>query len=233
VAAFENPGADSTPAVSDCAPMVEYYRKRASEYDAIYTTEAWRSELAALQDWLLAQAIGKTILELAAGTGHWTAIASRVAKAITATDINAETLAIASARNLGERVVLLQGDAWRLPPALGKFDCGMAHLWWSHVRKQDRTRFLSRFASYLEDCATLLMIDQNHVPGFGAPITRWDDDGNSYQNRWLENGERFEVIKNHPDPAELEQSLAEACDDVRILHMTHFWAAAARLRPVP
>ena len=210
--------------------MVEYYRKRASGYDEIYETEAWRPELAALRDWLLTQATGKRILELAAGTGYWTEIASRAAEAITATDINAGTLAVASGRNLGERVVLLQGNAWRLP-SLGRFDCGMAHLWWSHVRTQDRTRFLSRFASYLEDRATLLMIDQNHVPGFCVPITRWDNDGNSYQNRWLENGERFEVIKNHPTPAELERSLAPACDDVRILHMTHFWAVSARLRP--
>ena len=51
------------------------------------------------------------------------------------------------------------------------------------------------------------MIDQNHVPDFGMPISRRDTDGNSYQTRWLDNGERFEVVKNYPDPGELERCL--------------------------
>jgi SAM-dependent methyltransferase len=231
VAAFESRGAGSAGTVND-APMLEYYRKRAREYDAIYETAAWRSELARLHDWLVTQVSGRTILELAAGTGYWTAAAARVAKTVTATDISAETLAIAANRNLGEHVTLVQADVWHLPFSCGPFDCGMAHLWWSHVRTQDRSRFLSLFASCLKDRATLLMIDQNHVAGFGAPITRWDADGNSYQRRWLENGERFEVVKNHPEPAELDRSLGPACEDIRILRMTHFWAVSARFRPV-
>src|SRR5271166_2007574 len=148
-------------------------------------------------------------------------------------DINAETLAIAAARNLGEHVTLLRADAWCLPDTPRRFDLGMAHLWWSHVRKQDRGRFLSHFASRLRARATLLMIDQNHAPGFGVPVSRRDADGNTYQTRWLDSGERFEVVKNYPDRAELEQSLGPACDDVRILQLTHFWAVSASFRPVP
>jgi SAM-dependent methyltransferase len=212
--------------------MAAYYRKRARKYDALYECAAWRSDLAVLKDWLVAHASGTTILEVAAGTGYWTAVAAPVAKAITATDINAETLAIAAERKLGEHVALVQADAWCLPNTLGRFDVGMAHLWWSHIRKQDRRRFLLHFASRLQERATLLMIDQNHVPDFGTPIRRWDSDGNSYQTRWLDNGERFEVVKNYPDHAELERTFAHACDDIRILQLTHFWAVRARFRPV-
>lgn len=212
--------------------MADYYRKRASEYDALYECAEWRSDLAVLKDWLVAHASGRTLLEVAAGTGYWTAVAAPVAKAITATDINAETLAIAAERKLGEHIALVQADAWCLPNTAGRFDAGMAHLWWSHIRKQDRHKFLSHFASRLQERATLLMIDQNHVADFGAPIRRRDSDGNSYQTRWLDNGERFEVVKNYPDPAELERSLAQACDDIRILQLTHFWAVSARFRPV-
>jgi SAM-dependent methyltransferase len=218
--------------VSDPAKMADYYRKRASEYDALYECAAWRLELAILNDWLVAHASGRTILEVAAGTGYWTAIAAPAAKAITATDINVETLAIAAERRLGEHIALVQADAWCLPNTLGPFDAGMAHLWWSHIRKQDQNRFLSHFASRLRDRATLLLIDQNHVPDFGTPLSRWDSDGNSYQTRWLDNGERFEVVKNYPDDAELERSLAHACDDIRILRLTNFWAVSAKFRPV-
>jgi SAM-dependent methyltransferase len=217
--------------VSDQAQMADYYRKRAREYDALYECAAWRWDLVVLKDWLAAHAIGRTILEVAAGTGFWTAVAAPVAKAITATDINAETLAIAAERKLGQHIALVQADAWCLPNTLGRFDAGMAHLWWSHIRKLDRRKFLSHFASRLQERAPLLMIDQNHVPDFAAPINRWDSDGNSYQTRWLDNGERFEVVKN-PDRAELERTLAQACDDIRILQLTHFWAVSARFRPV-
>jgi ubiquinone/menaquinone biosynthesis C-methylase UbiE len=212
--------------------MADYYRKRATEYDALYECAAWRSDLAVLKDWLAAHARGKTILEVAAGTGYWTGVAAPMAKAITATDINAETLAIAAERKFGKHIALVQADAWCLPNTLGRFDAGMAHLWWSHIRRQDRRRFLSHFASRLQERGTLLMIDQNNVADFGAPISRWDVDGNSYQTRWLDDGERFEVVKNYPDHAELEQSLATACDDIRILPLTHFWAVRARFRPV-
>jgi SAM-dependent methyltransferase len=221
-----------TDAARDQREMVDYYRKRAREYDALYEAPAWRSDLAVLKDWLVARTHGKTILEVAAGTGYWTAVAAPVAKAITATDINAETLAIASKRQLGEHVALVQADAWCLPDTLGRFDVGMAHLWWSHVRKQDQHRFLSHFASRLRAGATLLMIDQNDVPDLGTPISRRDSDGNSYQLRWLDNGERFEVVKNYPDHAELERSVGQACDDIRILQLTYFWAVCARFRLV-
>jgi SAM-dependent methyltransferase len=213
--------------------MLDYYRKRASEYDTLYETEAWRGELTVLRDWLVGHATDRTILEVAAGTGYWTAVAAPVAKAITATDINAETLAVAAARNLGEHVALVRADAWRLPDTPERCDLGMAHLWWSHIRTQDRGRFLAHLASRLRTRATLLMIDQNHVPGFGLPIGRRDADGNTYQTRWLDSGERFEVVKNYPDRAELERSIGQACDDVRILQLIHFWAVRASFRPTP
>jgi ubiquinone/menaquinone biosynthesis C-methylase UbiE len=210
--------------------LAEYYRKRASEYDDIYTTAVWQSELPVLHDWLVARARGRTILEVAAGTGYWTAVAASVANAIIATDINAEMLAIASAKHFGENVALVRADCWRLPRFAMSFEVGMAHLWWSHVRKQDRSRFLSHFAAPLQPRATLLMIDQNHVEDFGLPVSRRDAAGNSYQKRWLDNGERFEIVKNFPDAAELARSVEDACENVEILQLTHFWALSATFR---
>jgi SAM-dependent methyltransferase len=215
------------------AAMAEYYRRRAIEYDSLYLAAAWRDDLAVLNDWLAAHARGRTILEVAAGTGYWTAVAAPVAKAITATDINAEMLAIAAARQLGDHVALVRADTWCLPHTAERCNLGMAHLWWSHIRRQDRGRFLTHFASRLQARATLLMIDQNDVPGFGLPIGRRDADGNTYQTRWLDGGERFEVVKNYPDRAELEHSIGQACDDVRILQLTHFWAVRADFRSAP
>jgi SAM-dependent methyltransferase len=213
------------------AMLADYYRKRAAEYDALYATSAWQSELPVLHEWLVAQVHGKTVLEVAAGTGYWTAVAAPAASMIVATDINSEMLAIAPAKNLGGRVALIQANCWTLPHFATPFQVGMAHLWWSHVCKQDRSRFLCHFASRLHTPATLLMIDENHVGDVGMPIGRRDAAGNTYQTRWLGSGERFEIVKNYPGQAELEHCIGQICDDIDVLQLTHFWALRATVRP--
>lgn len=211
--------------------LAEYYRRRAGEYDAFYAEPERAAELAVLGDWLAGWTRGRRILELAAGTGHWTAVAAPVAAAITATDINAETLAIAARRGLGPHVTLRVADARALPPLAGGYDCGMAHLWWSHLRRQQRGAFLAGFAGALEPGARLLLIDERLVPQVGAPVTRRDAAGDTWQRRWLANGERFEIVKNYPDAAELAADLGTACEAVEIVTLRHFWAAKATFRP--
>src|SRR5262245_4675908 len=95
--------------------MEAYYRERASEYDKFYQVPARDDDLARLKEWLIGHASGRTILEVAAGTGYWTEAAASVAKAITATDVNPEMLAIAAQRDLGPHVTLLPADAYALP----------------------------------------------------------------------------------------------------------------------
>ena len=216
--------------VSIVEMLAEYYRKRAKEYDALYASAAWQGDLPVLQDWLVQEVRGKSVLEVAAGTGYWTAVTAPVASTVVATDINLEMLAIASTKHLGAHVVLLQSDCWQLPHFSTEFEVGMAHLWWSHVRKEDRTRFLSHFASRLNPSASILMIDENHVRDVGMPIGRRDTTGNTYQTRWLGNGDRFEIVKNYPDRAELEECIGQVCEDVDVLQLTHFWAIRATVR---
>lgn len=212
--------------------LAEYYRKRAAEYDAFYAEQERQADLAALREWLAVLARGHRILEVAAGTGYWTAVAAPVAAAITATDINAETLAIAAGKQLGEHVTLMRADAWDLLDLPDTFDLGMAHLWWSHLRKQDRAAFLARFATRLRPEATLLMIDEKLVANVGAPVVRQDANGDTWQRRWLVNGERFEIVKNYPDRAELKQSVGTVCEDIRVMELRHFWALSARFLPL-
>src|SRR3954470_22030174 len=62
-----------------------YYRERASEYDEFYRIREHSTDLARLRAWLVRCARGRTILEVAAGTGYWTKVVASVAKAVTAT----------------------------------------------------------------------------------------------------------------------------------------------------
>jgi protein-L-isoaspartate O-methyltransferase len=63
--------------------MQEYYRQRAAEYDEIYQVSRRESDLAQLKAWIVERVRGRTILEIAAGTGYWTEVAALVAKSIT------------------------------------------------------------------------------------------------------------------------------------------------------
>jgi len=77
-----------------------YYRHRAAEYDAIYAKPERQDDLARLRELLPRLVAGGNVLEIAAGTGYWTRVLSSSAAAITATDINTETLDVARARDV-------------------------------------------------------------------------------------------------------------------------------------
>lgn len=212
--------------------MVAYYQERAAEYDEVYAIQDRASDLAILRDWLAQEVRGRTVLEVAAGTGYWTAPAAQTARWIVATDVNPEPLAVAAARKPGAHVSFDIADAFDLPELPDRAEVGMAHLWWSHVKRQDQARFLHHVASRLRPSARLLMIDQMFVPGQSTPISRYDAEGNGWQTRVLANGTLFQIVKNYPDRQTLERGLGAACTDVRVMTLTHFWAASATFRDV-
>jgi len=211
--------------------MKEYYRLRAQEYDGIYQVARREPEIAELKAWLTAHVRGRSVLEIAAGTGYWTAVAASAAESVTATDLNPEMLSVAEKRKLGPQVMLLTADAYALPHFARRFNAGMAMLWWSHVEKQRQAEFLAHFASRLEAGASLLMIDQIYTPPFSSPITREDEWGNLYTVRTLASGIRFEIIKNYPTDDELHAAFATVCDDISVMRTKEFWALSARVRP--
>jgi SAM-dependent methyltransferase len=210
--------------------MEAYYRARAPEYDVVYNTPEWQDDLAWLKAWVADRTAGRTVLEVAAGTGFWTAAAAPAAKAITATDCTPEMLTLAAKRRLGPHVTLLAADAHGLPAFAGRFDVGMAHLWWSHVEKQRQRQFLLHFASRLRSRAALLMIDETYREGFNRPAFRRDRLGNRYELRTLDNGRVYQIVKNYPSVEDLRQSVADICDDVGVTQLRHFWALHARIR---
>jgi SAM-dependent methyltransferase len=205
-----------------------YYRSRASEYDRFYQNPARQDDLAQLGAWLVDCVRGRTILEVAAGTGYWTELAAPVCQAITATDSAAETLAIASKRRLGPNVDLLVADAYDLPQFAPVFDVGMAHLWWSHVEKQRQQEFLSGFIGRLKRDALVLMIDQIYVEGICPQVSRYDECNNRYELRKLQSGAIYEIVKNYPTDEELRNSFAPFSEEIQILRLHHFWALSAR-----
>ena len=210
--------------------LEDYYRSRAPEYDRFYQNPVRQDDLARLRAWLTDHVRGRTILEVAAGTGYWTEVAASVCKAIVATDPVSETLAVAATRQLGSNVELLTADAYALPHFATTFDTGMAHFWWSHVEKQRQQAFLSEFMRCLEPDALVLIIDQIYVEGICPVVSRHDEWDNRYELRTLQNGATYEIVKNYPTDEELKASFAQFGEDIQIMRLHHYWALSARNR---
>ena len=105
--------------------IAQYYADRAKEYDKVYEMEGLRTAIAGLVAILCEVLAGKTVLEVACGTGYTTKDVAGAAKGILATDINNEVLDIARARLKDtENVELLRDDAFSLSRVSETFEAG-------------------------------------------------------------------------------------------------------------
>jgi len=204
--------------------LTDYYRKRAREYDTLYATAAWQSELPVLHDWLMERVCGKAILEVAAGTGYWTQVLAPAAATITATDLNAETLAVAARRDYAGRAPrLLTGDAYRLDAIPGEFDLVFCGFWWSHIPRADVARFLAGVCARVAPGTPMLIMDNRYVEGSVHPIARTGPEGDTYQLRRLHDGRQYEVLKNFPGRDQLASDLAGAATGLDWTALEYYW----------
>jgi len=152
-----------------------YYKQRAFEYDGIYKLRRRQADLVWLRRWVTRHVKGKSVLEIAAGTGYWTQVCSRSARLVVATDYNANTLTVAAGRRLGPKVSFVTADAFRLPAFETRFEVGIAVLWWSHLKKREQGKFIAQFLSRLASGAKLLLVDEVYRKNTAKnPISRHD-----------------------------------------------------------
>ena len=211
--------------------LAEYYRERAAEYDAVYAKPERQQDLARLHGLLSPLVAGQRVLEVAAGTGYWTRVLSGSAAAITATDLNAETLELARAREYGGAAVTFRlADAYALDQVPGEFDTAFVGFFWSHVLRGDLPRFVAGLRARMGPGARLIVLDNSCVPGSSLPISRTTEAGDTYQRRTLNDGRSFEILKNFPDRAQFTADVTDAADDVRWTQLRYYWLAACVLR---
>lgn len=179
--------------------LIDYYAKRANEYERLYQKPERQADLAALQP-LCAEAVaGENVLEIACGTGYWTQVAARTANSLVATDVNLEVLQVARAKKYACDVQFQTVDAFHLDSlASQSFTAGLAMHWWSHLRQSEIPVFLAGFHRRFSSGARLIFMDNRFVAGSSTPISRSDEEGNTYQWRPLQAGTRHEVVKNFP-----------------------------------
>ena len=186
------------------AEQVAYYRARAPEYDATTPVDdAARAELLLALDEFRPRG---RVLELACGTGQWTAALARHATELTAVDASPEMLAIASARVQDERVRFIESDisSWE---ADQRYDAVFFSAWLSHVPPQHFDRFWALVAGCLTDTGRIFFIDElpavaayeHTISGAVAPAVE----------RPLRSGARYRAVKVFYEPEQLRARLTQ------------------------
>jgi SAM-dependent methyltransferase len=216
---------------STTPPLEHYYSKRASEYEQIYAKPERQHEL----EWLRARVptlfSGRTVLEVACGTGYWTQFIARTAAKVHACDINDSVLEIAREKPIpAGRVDFFKADAITLEGVPRGCNAAFAGFWWSHVKKSDLARFVQNLASHVEPGSLVAVLDNQYAEGSSTAVTRRDGEGNTYQMRRLANGEEHEVLKNFPTPAELTEAVRPVAREAHLEALAYYWLLVFTLR---
>jgi ubiquinone/menaquinone biosynthesis C-methylase UbiE len=179
--------------------LVEYYRKRAGEYEEIYD---WKDPDRQREQDLLSTAIrdslrGRDVLEVACGTGWWTRILSESARSIMATDLGDEVMAIAREKKYGCPVTFKRENAYNLSFDDDSFNGGLAFSWFSHILLDLIDLFLDEFHRVLAKSSRVFIADNTYIQGIGGEPVGKEGDPNTYKIRALKEGGVFTIVKNY------------------------------------
>jgi SAM-dependent methyltransferase len=211
------------------AEQVAYYRAVAAEYDANTPWEFDESSRARLVDALRTFGARGRVLELACGTGFWTAELAELSDELTALDASPEMLGIASKRLADKGVRFIEADIFSWRPD-ERYDVLFFSAWLSHVPPQRFERFWTLVAECLTENGRIFIIDElpaeaadeQIVPGAVAPAVE----------RPLRSGARYRAVKVFYEPEALRTRLAALGwqIEIRTVGWRFFYAAGARTR---
>jgi SAM-dependent methyltransferase len=209
----------------------QYYANSASNHDRVYDKPELQDELDMLRERIADALEGHTVLELACGTGFWTREIMYTAKSVLATDINPEMLAMARLRGLDPAIVSYRVvDAFDLPADLGQFSAVFIGFWWSHIKREEQERFLASLRAAFGKDLLLVMADESYVEGLSNTVARTDLEGNTYQIRVAQDGERYELVKCYPTDSFLRKKLGGSAREIKLKRGEYYWFLSCRLK---
>jgi hypothetical protein len=83
--------------------------------------------------------------------------------------------------------------------------------------------WLAQLHARLQPGARVVMLDNSYVEGSSTPLSRRDAEGNSYQQRRLDDGSMHEVLKNFPTRSEVLALLGGAAQQAAWIEYPHYW----------
>lgn len=219
--------------------QIAYYRARASEYDEWFyrkgrydqgpeLNKRWFEEAAECMRRLRSVGHVDNALELAAGTGIWTAELQKLAESVTAIDAAPEVLEINRAK-LGSpsNVRYEQADLFGWEPA-AQYDLVSFTFWLSHVPASLVEPFLAKVFRATRPGGTVWMVDSRRASSSTSRDQSVHGD-DVYQRRILNDGSSYEVVKIYYEQEKLRGLFESAgfAADVRMTS-TYFIHAVAK-----
>jgi ubiquinone/menaquinone biosynthesis C-methylase UbiE len=211
--------------------IVSYYNDRAKEYEKVYLNPDEQEDLLTATDLFQKIFAGKTVLEIACGTGYWTERISKTATSVFATDINKSVVDLAMARQVMDNVSFEVSDMYNLATDK-KYEGLFAGFIWSHILLQDLDRFLDKVKDFIVGGGTIVFIDSNPVKSTihdAKRIAKTDEAGNTYQLRHLDNGTDHLVLKNFPTEDFLFQKLSRIATGISYTKLPYYWIVSCKL----
>ncbi len=199
--------------------LVPYYEARAGEYDDWYLRRgrydhgpvqdlAWQVELDTATTWIDALPLGGEIVELAAGTGWWSALLATKGE-LHACDAASAPLDRARDRLLAHRLRahLHVRDAWAAPDR--EVDALFTGFWLSHVPRPRLAEFLAIARTWLRPGGIYAAIDSQPDAASGT-VDRLPAPTPDLARRRLADGREFTIPKVHYRAEELTAALQSA-----------------------
>ena len=203
--------------------QISYYRSRANEYDEWFTRRGrhdrgpewnrrWYDEVEEVRAELESFRPAGEVLELACGTGWWTAELARHADHVTAVDASPEVLEINHEKVGDKRVTYVQADlfTWR-PETL--YDVVFFGFWLSHVPPEKFSDFWNLVRDALRPGGRVFFID-SLSPEKQALKERPTGDPTTL--RQLNDGREFRIFKTFHRPEELSDRLQSLGWSIRV-----------------
>jgi demethylmenaquinone methyltransferase/2-methoxy-6-polyprenyl-1,4-benzoquinol methylase len=204
--------------------MIEYYAKRANEYELVYDRPERQADLIELKKQLKETFRNELVFEVACGTGYWTQIIAETAICVLATDINQSVINIAKAKNYPIGTIdFALADIYSLTDIPAIYTAGFGGFIWSHVLLDSLSPFLATIHSKIKTGGKMVFIDNTYVEGNSTPIKQTDSNGNTYQVRTLKDGTSYLIVKNYPTEAQVRLLLENKAANIEFKKLKYFW----------
>lgn len=208
----------------------QYYNRRAPEYEQIYYRDdaERQQELADEADRLRELARDKRVVEFACGTGYWTKVMAETAKSIYASDLAPEMIAEAKRKAFGCPVSFTVADMKAAEIVRSAYDLVALGFWFSHEPRQHYAQLFDLLSAPLRDGGRIWMIDNNPPAEGKEQHLRYDEFGNNFKNRFLDNGEKHVILKNYFTRDQLTELFEPRFTIESLIHQTYYWSAVLR-----
>jgi SAM-dependent methyltransferase len=203
--------------------MHDYYRSRATYYDRVYDIPERQEDLVILKQKVADTFVHRHVLEIACGTGYWSQFIAPIASGLTATDASPEVIEVARDRGHCRDVDFRIQDAYSLDLDQSDFSGLFCGLWISHVPKEKLRSYLIETHQQLAKGAVVLIVDNSERQCDELPIVHTDENGNTFQDRLLDDGTSHRILKNFPTQEVLEESIAGIGEEQEYGLLDHYW----------